>query len=925
MVNFLKHFNELETADRYRVACFAAAGVFALFAVFKDISGFDSNFIFSTRAILISVFLTVGLLLGSVAACRRKPGLCVGVAWLALLLHQATAIVYYNLITEMVVTALLASVVVSMVLDRRDVLGMHLIGWFAGMGTAAALCEHPHFNVPYFILSLGAANLFLYLVVGASMSARESQRYTAKLMTGVFDQSMDALLYAQAHDGKVLGVNARARELCETQDPAEIGRITERAFFAEQAPTGRNDLLATSSPNASWSGTLQMITATGRSFWAALSIRRVQVNEDDLLLVRFTDVSQHIEDEANLRRKDLLLGKAQSMARVAGWEFELESDSMYWTDTMYDLLGYEQGTVPPRQMPELFARHEEYVQMRNAMIRCVKDGISFDLEAELNVRGVKQWVRYIAEPVYEQGKRVRVVGVVSDITERVQREIQLKEAKESAEAAASARSRFLANMSHEIRTPMNGVIGMTSLLLESDLSAEQRAQLETIRTSGEGLLSILNEILDFSKIDAGHVILEPQAFDLERCIGDALDVAALSASAKGITLSMSVQHPVAGETLQYLGDVSRLRQILVNLISNAVKFTDRGEVSVSARVTPLVQDLMEISVTVKDTGIGIQKAKLASLFDPFTQADASTTRKYGGTGLGLSISKNLVGLMSGTIEVYSQPGIGSEFRITVILSSIPTSRQKFTAIAGARIMVKEPPAFSRQQIELTLKQAGAILVTENPQLLIADSVQATGLQIPTIYLANPGSSSVPRGRTLRRPVRPTSLIRNIAEALSPDAEQIPQPSESTSRDALPYANMSVLIAEDNAVNQKVALQMLRRLGIRADIAANGLEAVHMLSKRNYELILMDVQMPELDGLEATRCIRVTDNIRQPHIIAMTANALADDRLACLEAGMNDFIAKPVRLDDLRQALLRVTRLADDQSAEVKLTPSNSSR
>ena len=498
------------------------------------------------------------------------------------LLHQATAIVYYNLITEMVVTALLASVVVSMVLDRRDILGTHLIGWFAGMSTAAALCEHPQFNVPYFILSLGAANLFLYLVVGASMSARESQRYTAKLMTGVFDQSMDALIYAHAHSGEVLGVNARARELCETQDPAEIGLITERAFLGAQAPAGKSDLLATTSTDASWSGTLQMTAASGRSFWAALSIRSVQVNEDDLLLVRFTDVSQHIEDEANLRRKDLLLGKAQSMARVAGWEFELESDSMYWTDTMYDLLGYEQGTVPPRQMPELFARHEEYVQMRNAMIRCVKDGISFDLEAELKVRGVRQWVRYIAEPVYEQGKRVRVVGVVSDITERVQREIQLKEAKESAEAAASARSRFLANMSHEIRTPMNGVIGMTSLLLESELTIEQRAQLDTIRTSGEGLLSILNEILDFSKIDAGHVVLEPQAFDLERCIGDALDVAALSASAKGITLSMSVQHPVAGETLQYLGDVSRLRQILVNLISNAVKFTDRGEVSVSA-------------------------------------------------------------------------------------------------------------------------------------------------------------------------------------------------------------------------------------------------------------------------------------------------------------------------------------------------------
>ncbi|MCB1683226.1 MAG: PAS domain S-box protein, partial [Pseudomonadales bacterium] len=431
------------------------AGLLCLLAGLKNYAELESEFTFIARALAILVMLTVGLLLRWVQVCRQNPGFWFGLTWLALLLLQAAAILYYNLTMETVITTLLASVVVSMVLSEREPLGAHLLGWFTGVSTAAFLCETPQINVAYFIFTVGTANFFLYLVVGASLAAKEAQSYTAKLMTGVFDQSMDALIYARFRTGEALGVNARARELCESDDPAEITRLTEAAFLSARAPAGKDEILKRARSDASWGGTLQMTSAKGRTFWADLSIRRVQVNEDDVLLVRFTDVSQRIQDEANLRRKDRLLGKAQSMARVAGWEFDLASDSLFWTEAMYELLALEPGSVPPRNTPELFVHEAEFRQMRKAMIHCVKGGGGFDLQAELMIRNKRQWMRYIAEPVYENGRQVKVVGVVSDITERVEREAQLKEAKESAEAAASARSRFLANMSHEIRTPMN--------------------------------------------------------------------------------------------------------------------------------------------------------------------------------------------------------------------------------------------------------------------------------------------------------------------------------------------------------------------------------------------------------------------------------------------------------------------------------------
>ncbi len=530
------------------------------------------------------------------------------------------------------------------------------------------------------------------------------------------------------------------------------------------------------------------------------------------------------------------------------------------------------------------------------------------------ITGNEFWGALTLRQINLSGEQSTLVRI-TDVSARVNYENALREAKAEAEASALSRTRFLANMSHEIRTPMNGVIGMTSLLLDSDLDEQQRACMETIRSSGESLLTIINDILDFSKVDADQIELEQQLFDPEVCAAEALEVVAPAAAEKNLCLTMTADTlPLTPCT----GDVTRVRQVLVNLLSNAVKFTDSGSVNVH-----LTQFDSTLSFRVTDTGMGIPSAKLSTLFDAFTQADASTTRRFGGTGLGLSISKRLANLMDGDIHVESSPGEGSTFTLTVEAPAAASDKPAVQVTEATALVFDTTAAMAStaQNLRLVCREvtcANTLDVLAEAggnqrydYVFIATSSACPDAREAVAAAAQPGAQHVLMTQLgayaehsndfdyqLRAPLRPSELCGVVCPELSKEAET----HHTFDMPALPAAGRSFLLAEDNPVNQKVALMMLAKLGLQADAVSNGREAIEILQKRHYDCVLLDLQMPEIDGLEACHLIRQDEALRQPYIIAMTANAMSEDRAACSAAGMDNFLAKPVRMRDMHQVL-----------------------
>jgi signal transduction histidine kinase/DNA-binding response OmpR family regulator len=674
--------------------------------------------------------------------------------------------------------------------------------------------------------------------------------------------------------------------------------------------------------------------------------------------LRLVESGAHLAANAIIRRRATerlqenaeRIAMAEKAAALGIWELDVALDRLTLSHELATQLGLPDAAqqLSVSQLRALIP-HDDWETIAIALKEASLSGNQFHAEFRIVLtNGRTRWLRTQARVEFEANEPRRMTGVSVDISKEKDMMMGLERAKTEAEAANQAKSEFLANMSHEIRTPLNGVIGMTDLALESDTEADRRECLETIKSSAYSLLTVINDILDFSKIEAGKMQLEAVDFNLRDCLEEALKPLALRADEKGIELLCGIASDVP-EVIQ--GDSTRLRQVVLNLVNNAIKFTAVGEVGLQVELEDHTSNSGKLHFIVSDTGIGIPSEKRDAIFSPFTQADTSTTRNYGGTGLGLTICTRLVSMMGGTVWLDSEVGRGSQFHFTMSAPRQTIARES-TAVPGEelrniKVLIVDDNATNRKILRgllqcwkmtvcdvesgeraleelLSARAAGGpyqILLTDmhmpgmDGYTLIEKLRHMPELSVTAIMMVTSAGHREDAVRCRRlgissyvfKPIRKAELLTSILRALG-RGDPIVQPAVATAlKKTLPMDGLRILLAEDNRVNQTIAIRTLEKMGHSVILAKNGHEVLSWLAQQSFDLVLMDLQMPEMDGLTATVTIRQREmhgGHRIP-IIAVTAHAMKGDQERCLDAGMDGYISKPIRRSELEETIKSV--------------------